>query len=83
MYPHTMVLDTKTMEGHGTEAMAPSTRKQAVITTQRSTDSNDGRKAVPSWESTLIFQTIDEILQLKGVDVGWFQQPKPTGLNLE
>ena len=28
MYPHTRVLDFKTVEGHGTEAMVPSTRQE-------------------------------------------------------
>ena len=63
MYPHTRVPDSKTVEGHGTEAMAPSKRqKQAVVTTQRSKDSRH------HGESILIFQSIEEIRHLKGVD---------------
>ena len=68
VYPHTRVLDSKTVEGHGTEAMAPSMRqKQDVITTQWSIGSHDGRRASPPWASILILQSVEEIPQLKGV----------------
>ena len=77
MYPHTRVLDSKTVEGHGTEAMAPSMRQeQAVVTTQQSKDSHDGRRAPPSWASPHIFQSIEEIFQMKGVDAEWLPQPR-------
>ena len=77
MYPHTRVLDSKTVEGHGTEAMAPSKRQeQAVITIQQSKDNHDGRRAPPSWASPLILQSIEETFQMKGVDAEWPQQPR-------
>ena len=31
MYPHTRVLDFKTVEGHGTEALTPSMRQEQAI----------------------------------------------------
>ena len=75
--PHTSVFESKTMEGHGTEAMEPSKRQeQAVITTQHSKDSHDGRGALPSWASPLILQSIEETFQMKGVDAEWPPQPR-------
>ena len=54
------------MEGHGTEAMAPP---------MRSKDSHDCRDTPLSWTSELIPQSIEEILQMKGVDVELPQPP--------
>ena len=68
MYPHTRVLDSKIVEGHGTEAMAPPMRQERAIWS-RSKDSHDCREAPLSWASELIPQSIEEIFQLKGVDV--------------
>ena len=77
MYPHTRVLDSKAVEDHGTEAMAPSKRQeQVVVTTQQSKNSHDSRRAPPSWASILILQSVEEILQMKGVDVEWTTQPR-------
>ena len=68
MYPHTRVLDSKTVEGHGTEAMASSkSQEQAVVTTQQSKDSHDGKRAPPSWTFIFILQSVEEKLQLKAV----------------
>ena len=64
------------MEGHVTEAMAPSLRQeQVVVTTQHSKDSHDGKKVSPSWASMLILQSIEEIAQLNEVDVECITQP--------
>ena len=74
MYPPTRVVDSKTVEGHATQAMAPSKRQeQAVVTNKQSKESPDGTRAPPLWASTLFPSTED--LHLNGVDDECLQQP--------
>ena len=76
MYPHTRVLESKTVEDHGTEATAPSKRQeQVVVTNQQSKNSHDSRRAPPSWASILILQSTEEIPQMIEVDIEWPPQP--------
>ena len=54
------------------------TRTGYLVATRRSKDSHDCRETPLSWASELIPQSIEEILQLKGVDVERPQHHKRT-----
>ena len=74
MYPPTRVVDSKTVEGHATQAMAPSKRQEhAVVTNKQSKDSHDGTRAPPLWASTLLL-SIEDLPHLNGVDDECLQQ---------
>ena len=75
MYPHTRVLDSKTVEGHGTEAMAPSMRQEQAIWSPPGVVKTAMIAEELHYHGHLnLTQSIEEILQLKGVDV---EHPQP------
>ena len=77
MHPYARVLDSKAVEGHGTEAMAPSKRQEQVISQHPVAKTiMMVEKNPPPWESMLTLQSVEEVPQLKGADTEWLPQPR-------
>ena len=70
MYPHVNDRQSKTMEGHGTEAMAQPKNEDHgyMVTTRRNADIHDCRANPQSRTSALVLQSIKKT-KLKGGDV--------------